>query len=380
MDDVLLNDEGSPLGMQGNQAPTFQDTLAELLDGLNTRTALETKFNKTLNAIKTGKLQVKPNMLLADGTIEFEEEPQSPHEVKKKKGGRKMPGLSGKTQSQNAGANRGFSAAAHAVQATKMVTNSAGDQGERTTLPPVAKSKSSSRIVSGTLGDYIGLTTSDFETLQERERREKQERFRALKAKLDESQAASEDRATRFRGQLSATIEGPCYGHKTMFQKLQALKEDPSIYAELKAAVRSYKEENRARRNLKNANGRDPFKANKELLHHLPRIKDEQRGLVSKSRQEHQQQVLARRQRVRNRKFLERFMMFEHSTQRHNVATQRLKGMQAKEKHSGTVPPPLEVLRAQGIAQWIIMTMAADWFVAAFAPVRQKKEAEKNKK
>ena len=379
MDGALLDDDGSALETRGPQAPTFHATLAELMDGLNTRTALETKFNKTLNAIKTGKLQVHESMLLADGTIDFDEGGDPPaHEGKKKKSGRKAPGA-GKAQS--GGGRRGFGAAAVAVQYATG-GSSARDEGDskRTILPPVAKPKSSNRVVAGTLGDYIGFTSSDFETPYERQRRENEERFRALKAQLDESQAASEIRATRFRGQVSAAIDGPCYGHKTMFQKLQALKEDPGMYADLRTAVRSYKEENRARRNLMNANGRDPFQANKEMLQ--PLIRDQRRGLVSKSRREHQQEVLARRKRVRDRKFLERFMMLEHSAQRHNVAAQRVKGPQAQQQNPGpgTVSTPMEVLRAQGIAQWIVMTMAADWFVTAFAPVRQKKEAEATRK
>lgn len=337
--------------------PTFDDTLGEINESMQFRTNLENKFQRTLNAIRTGKLLITAKMLEEDGEIEFEDDvaDEAPKaSAKKKQPRRKLKGGSAATSSHKMGM---MDDDEPAVEKKSVLPKLTQKRGQATASP-----------AAGTLNDYIGLTTSDFDTPEVREYEERRRRAEKLGEKLEKASTLSATTAHALRRQLIATMDAPCYGRKTLAQKLQILREDPDMFGQLTDAVGLYRKQDKVRRELRNVLGRDPLKENKELEHHLPHIASERHEQSIVNRREHTHEVKLRRQRVRQRKFLERYMIIERTEQQ-----QRRVEIQQKEQRK--MPVPNEVLQAQGIANWIVVTMAMNWFAKASQPVKEKKEA-----
>jgi hypothetical protein len=340
----------------------FAVTWSVISEAMEMRNRIEARFTKQCNAIKAGKLTVTKEWMETEMDAWDDGEMPKASAHHKKKG---AVGMASTASFKKRLRNHHMHAAEEELEPPPVHSHR---RKKDRILPPIEGTAVDGQGAT-IFADYIGLTTSDFQSPTQRAAAEKERQAEELRKKLEEAEIAASKQAYNMRVHLTRAVEGPCYGRQNLPRRLQLLRDDPALFVELNNAVSAYHHQTKMVRKLRNFEGRDPMKENKNLTAHLIKLESKTQKAKWKKRLTHEEEVRMRHKRITKRLFLEKFMIAERTQQQQQRAEMTSTG-------SGLTVPP-EVLKAQGIANWIVIVMASHWFrTVADITIERKKEAK----
>eukprot|EP00668_Euglena_longa_P014507 GGOE01018497.1.p1 GENE.GGOE01018497.1~~GGOE01018497.1.p1 ORF type:complete len:336 (+),score=60.45 GGOE01018497.1:118-1125(+) len=298
----------------------------ELHEGIEALNKVEAKFNRQLNAIRAGKLTITSTLVLDDDDSVSVASPP------------KKKGVIRKGKDNRAAAER-----------------ESKDLDIRVALPPVPEkragdspSNSVEDRTSGSpriFGDYIGLTTSDFAGARGSFR----DRRAGIVEKIEAARRLANGEAEALRAAISEAIGGPCYGNRSLGPKLEALRQDPQLFADLMRVVALYRKQTWASHSL--------IKLETEVSNSrrcaLPEIRKSQ--TQPSGGDDLEKEMRSRRRRVHQRLALEKYVTVPDDVP--EVKREEVVGKVV----AGTIPMPRGVMTMQRAANWLIMVQLSRW-------------------